>query len=82
MSNEITRFTPEQVGQFVVMNEDKNGDYVNYEDYLLLLGKHNAVMRDLTSLQMVPKSEYDKLLEANVGKVGYPESKQLDGEKK
>ncbi|EJG0960998.1 hypothetical protein ACOW85_001698 [Vibrio parahaemolyticus] len=65
MSNEIKRFAPEQVGRFLVMTEDKNGDYVNYEDYLLLLGKHNAVMRDLTSLQMVPKSEHDKLLEKN-----------------
>ncbi|EIO4560645.1 hypothetical protein LQM11_001201 [Vibrio parahaemolyticus] len=67
MSNEIKRLMPIHSAAYdkVVMTESSNGDYVDCEDYLLLLGKHNAVMRDLTSLQMVPKSEHDKLLEKN-----------------
>lgn len=65
MSNEIARFNPEPMGQMAVMFEVEDGDYVNYEDYLLLLGKHNAVMRDLTNLEMVPRTEHDELLEEN-----------------
>ncbi len=65
MSNEIKRFNPELMGQMAVMFEVEGGDYVEYEDYLLLRGKHNTVMRDFTSLQMIPKSEHDSLSETN-----------------
>ncbi|TNZ90870.1 hypothetical protein CGK40_19815 [Vibrio parahaemolyticus] len=65
MSNEIKRFNPEPMGQMAVMFEVEDGGYVEYEDYLLLRGKHNTVMRDFTSLQMIPKSEHDSLSETN-----------------
>lgn len=65
MSNETKRLMPIHSAAYdkVVMTESSNGDYVDYEDYLLLSEAHKGLLHNMATANIVSKSEYDDLVQ-------------------